>query len=148
MRRILEKLAQERREKEEQFSAKIQELKDKQSQGEQEAKVERCQTLLARLEETVHAQKPSPQKRKRGIFPFLRSSNKEAAGRQPQDQLILQILNEQQNLLSFHLKRINESLRAIPDLIDLESALSDARDREWDALGNNCLLYTSDAADE
>ena len=81
MRRVIEKLAHERKQKEDEFSRKLQELKKK------------TQEILT--------------------------------------------LQELQNNLGKNLNQIKGLFSSLIELIELQAALSDAKDREWDALGSN-----------
>jgi O-antigen chain-terminating methyltransferase len=111
MKRTIEKLSQERREKEEQFAEKLAELK-------------RDSLSLEHLEERLKTLEfPAPSDKKQLFTSKIKPSPSD--GKNLRDFLIQ----------AFGLtKKISTS---VADILKLQDALADARDKEWDALGNN-----------
>jgi len=110
MKRTIEKLAQERREKEARFAKKLEELREHGLSFE-------------RLEERLQTLPPSDLKRKKG--PFSAQARRAENG---------QGLRE---LLAEAIRRTKDLSSSVADLIKLQDEMSDARDKEWDALGSN-----------
>lgn len=134
MRRILEKLSHERTKKEKLFLEKFEELRKKNSEEILSSFSFRLQNLLRRLEEISSAEQHGEKKREKGLFAKKKESDSFSKIFFPQ--LIL-FLAEIQNLLLFHLKQTRELFASFLDLLGIQAALADARDREWDALGSN-----------
>jgi O-antigen chain-terminating methyltransferase len=114
MRRTLEKLAQKRKEKESEFTKKLNEIKEKSKEDPPFKPPLHLKQLLSRLEET------------------LQSEDKTSVNQQ-----VLLILKEFQSTLEQSLNQMKEVLTSLTDLIELNASLADAKDREWDALGSN-----------
>jgi 2-polyprenyl-3-methyl-5-hydroxy-6-metoxy-1,4-benzoquinol methylase len=114
MRRTIEKLAQERKEKEGEFTKKLNEIKEKSKADSPLKHPHRLKQLLSRLEET------------------LKSEDKILT-----NQPVLLILDEFQSALEQNLHQIKGILSSLTDLIELDASLTDAKDKEWDALSSN-----------
>lgn len=114
MRRTLEKLAQKRKEKEAEFANKLNEIKEKSKEDSALKPPLRFKKLLSRLEE------------------ILTSEDKILINQQ-----VLLILKEFQSTLEQSLNQIKGILSSLTDLIELNASLTDAKDKEWDALGSN-----------
>jgi len=111
MKRTIEKLTQERREKEEQFAEKLAELK-------------RDSLSLEHLEERLKTLEfPAPSKKKHLLTSKIKSSP-------PGSEELRDILTQAFGFT----KKISAS---VADILKLQDSLADARDKEWDALGNN-----------
>jgi len=136
MRRIIEKLAQERKEKEEEFSRKIKELKEKSQEDVAGKSSVRLEHLFSRLEEILKSEE-RPQEKKRRFFPSPSKTAKTEPSQQLFNEQVLLILSEFQNILTQNLNQTKELFSSITDLLELNASLADARDREWDALGSN-----------
>ncbi|MGB8953502.1 MAG: class I SAM-dependent methyltransferase [Candidatus Aminicenantales bacterium] len=111
MRRIIEKLTQERREKEEEFARQLKEIKEKKNS-------------LLDIENKVKSKK----------FPFFsspRSLFKSSA------RISRKNLEELQMALAQSLKEVNALFSSLAQLLELQVSLMDAKDKEWDALGSN-----------
>jgi 2-polyprenyl-3-methyl-5-hydroxy-6-metoxy-1,4-benzoquinol methylase len=111
MKRTIEKLSQERREKEEQFAKKLAELKEAGLQ-------------LELLDERLKALKFSTSEEKKHL---LASKIKSSF---PGGEGLRDLLTQAFGLA----KKISAS---VADILKLQDSLADARDKEWDALGNN-----------
>ncbi|UCC40464.1 MAG: methyltransferase domain-containing protein [Candidatus Aminicenantes bacterium] len=114
MRRTLEKLAQKRKEKEADVAKKLKEIKEKSKEDPAFKSPLRLKQLLSQFEET------------------LKSEDKILVNQQA-----LLILKEFQSTLEQSLNQITGILSSLTDLIELNTSLADAKDREWDALGSN-----------
>ncbi len=114
MRRTLEKLAQKRKEKEDDFVKKLKEIKEKSKEDPPSKSSIRLKQLLSRLEE------------------ILKSEDKVLINQQ-----VLLILKELQSTLEQNLNQTKGILSSLTDLIELNASLTDAKDKQWDALGNN-----------
>jgi len=113
MRRTLEKLAQKRKEKEGEFTKKLNEIKEKSKASAFKPPL-RLKQLLSRLEE------------------ILKSEDKALINQQ-----VLLIFYEFQSTLEQSLNQIRGILSSLTDLMELNASLADAKDKEWDALGSN-----------
>jgi len=111
MKRTIEKLGQERREKEEQFAKKLAELKE-------------AAESLGQLEERLKTLEfPVPSEKKR---PFTSKTKSSPSGIEGLQSLLAEAFGQT--------KKISSS---VADILKLQDSLADARDKEWDALGNN-----------
>ncbi len=114
MKRVIEKLAHERKQKEEEFARKFKELKDKTHDFLAPQHLSPDQPFISRPGE--------PWKDSEEIPPL---------------QHLLPILVEFQNTLEKNLEQMKQLLLASLELIELNTKLTDAKDKEWDALGSN-----------
>jgi len=137
MRRIIEKLAQKRRKKEEEFAAKLKALEEKSKQDFSLKNSSRFQELLAHLEEASKSKKEPSEKKKRGLTPSLAKFSKKLSSRENAGRETRLIVTEFQNILDQNFAQIQELISQVTELIRLNSSLANARDREWDALGSN-----------
>lgn len=111
MKRTIEKLCQERREKEEQFAKKLGELKE-------------AGLSIGHLEERLKTlESPAPSEKKRLFTAKAKSS---PSGGEDLRSLLAEAFSQT--------KKISSS---VADILKLQDALADARDKEWDALGNH-----------
>lgn len=137
MRRIIEKLVQQRKEKEEDFSKKLEEIKDKSKEFHDIKGSLRFQQLFSSLEEILeHKGKKPVEKRGRLLPPFSKASKK-GSFQEIFNQQVFLILFEFKNALEQNLSQTKELISSFTDIIQLNAALTDAKDKEWDALGNN-----------
>ena len=116
MRRTIEKLSQQRKEKQDALSAEIQGLKKKTKELTSSDKTLRLQHLLTRMQELVSTKNLSPE-----LF----------------KQQVSLSLTEFQKLLDKNLAQTQDLLLSVGGLVEANIALMDAKDREWDALGSN-----------
>jgi len=137
MRRTLEKLASERKDKEDDFAARLKEVKDKSPVDQASQERLRLEHALNGLHDVLEheGQTPSPAKRS-ALSPFAKGS-KAASDQHLFNQYLLTTLTEFKDLLLGNLKKMNDLTASMVDLFERQTALSDARDREWDALGSN-----------
>lgn len=116
MRRTLEKLAQQRKEKQDALAKEIEELKQKSRKLSSSDSTIRLQHLLDRMQEL--------------------SSTKDI----PADTLGQQVshtLTEFQKSMDKNIAQTQDLFLSFASLIEANIALTDAKDKEWDALGSN-----------
>lgn len=124
MKRTIERLAQKRKEKQDEFSRSLEKIKKKAEEFSSSENIFRLQHLASRLEEVIEtSKKVKAFKKTTSLEPF-------------QNQVSL-IFSELQTLLESHLNKTKELFVSVTNLIDSGIALMDAKDQEWDALGNN-----------
>lgn len=116
MKRTIEKLAQQRNEKQDALSKELEELKQKSQELSSPDNTRRLQHLLSRLRELASAKDISAE---------------------PFGQQVSHILTEFQKTLEKNITQIQDLFLAFANLIESNIALMDAKDREWDALGSN-----------
>ena len=116
MRRTIEKLAQQRKDKQDDLSEKLEDLKKKSQELPSSDNAIRLQHLRSRLQELVSTKDFSP----------------EALGQQ-----VLHIFAEFQKTLENTITQTHELFLSFAHLIESSIALMDAKDKEWDALGSN-----------
>lgn len=136
MRRTLEKLAQERQEKEQELSRKLDEIKQQAVAGRLAETAASLQNILSRLRELLKNEQDKPGARKPLLSRRSKSSADEAAVSPFHEQVFL-LLREHQSLILQNLELTRDLHAGLADLIGLQGALSDAKDKEWDALGSN-----------
>ncbi len=128
MKRVLEKLSAERLSQEKALAAKLADLGQRGELKELDEIQEKVKSLLTRLEE-IESQK----KGKKGIFPPRPAS--------PENKIFFQLTTELLRTLSAGFERQNKLLQHLGhdlrEVAELLSAVGEARDREWDALGSN-----------
>lgn len=136
MKRVIEKLAHERKQKEDDFSNKLEDIKKKSKESVPSENFLRLQNLLSRLEEILKPEKVIPSKKSRFFAPLTKSWKREPEEKLFSSQTYL-ILKEIQNTLENNLNQIKKLLLSLTELIELHHSLTDAKDKEWDALGSN-----------
>jgi len=135
MRRILEKLAQKRKEEEDRFFQKLKEIKEKAPIDISLKSFNHLEKILSRHKDSLKSELPS--KQKRGLISSLSKSQKQEFSQDIFNQQVLLILSEFQVKLERSLGQIRDLLFDLTDLIKLNVSLMDAKNKEWDALGNN-----------
>jgi SAM-dependent methyltransferase len=129
MRRTLEKLAEERRAKDEDLARSAGALKAG-AFGELKAGSARLAEAVAALEKAARALRALPEQKK-PVFGSKRGIPAADFG------LAVSAVRELSTLLEAHIRATREAVAGLVDLIGKQSVLGDARDREWDALGSN-----------
>ncbi len=132
MRRTIEALAETRRLKEEELARSAEAIR---SEIKDDSLVRRSSLLdeaLARVEESAPAVDPGASPKK---SLFKRGSAD--ASRAGLDGRIVYVLEELKDLFDRHVRETRKSISSLLDLVAKQTALMDARDREWDALGSN-----------
>lgn len=132
MRRTLEKLAEDRRLKEEGFATKLQALEGEKPAGDLSLKAARLEESLARLEEQLKEHQTESRVKKS----FLRPASKPpAAGRFNQE--VFFSLKELRGIVIDWIHQTRGISGATAGLFRDLASLADAKDKEWDALGSN-----------
>lgn len=129
MRRIIEKLAHERKKKEDEFRQKLKELKRKSQ--------EQPPLTSLPLDEIIHIKSRAPSRKKDRILAPITKSLKKGPPQILSSQNLIPALKEFQDSLEKNLRQIRELLFSLLDLIELQTTLADNKDREWDALASN-----------
>lgn len=137
MRRIIEKLVQQRKEKEEDFSKKLEEIKEKSKEFHDIKGSLRFQQLFSSLEEILEPKGKKPVEKRRRLLPPFSKASKKGSFQELFNQQVFLILFEFKNALEQNLSQTKELISSFTDIIQLSAALTDAKDKEWDALGNN-----------
>jgi len=130
MRRTLEKLAEERRAKDEDLARSAASLK---AEAFEEAKAgsARLAEAVTAMEQAARALHAFPEQ-KRSIF-----GSKRAAVPAADFGPAVSAVRELSSLLEAHIRSSREAVSGLVDLVGKQSALGEARDREFDALGSN-----------
>ena len=137
MRRIIEKLVQQRKEKEEDFSKKLEEIKEKSKEFHDIKGSLRFQQLFSSLEEILEPKGKKPVEKRGRLLPPFSKASKKGSFQEIFNQQVSLILFEFKNALEQNLSQTKELISSFSDIIQLSAALTDAKDKEWDALGNN-----------
>ena len=137
MRRIIEKLVQQRKEKEEDFSKKLEEIKEKSKEFHDNKGSLRFQQLFSSLEEILEPKGKKPVEKTGRLLPPFSKASKKGSFQELFNQQVFLILFEFKNALEQNLSQTKELISSFTDIIQLSAALTDAKDKEWDALGNN-----------
>jgi len=116
MRRTIEKLSQQRKEKQDAHAKEIEGLKKQSQELSSSDSTIRLQHLLSRMQELVSTKDISPD-----IF----------------RQQLSHILTEFQKNLDKNISQTQDLFLSFASLIEANVTLMDAKDREWDALGSN-----------
>jgi O-antigen chain-terminating methyltransferase len=116
MRRTIEKLTHQRKEKQEALAKEIEGLKQKSQDLTSSDNTVRIQHLLSRMQELVSAKDISPD-----IF----------------RQQVSHTFTEFQKALETNIAKTQELFTSLSGLLETNIALMDAKDKEWDALGSN-----------
>jgi SAM-dependent methyltransferase len=131
MRRTIEKLAEERRSKEDDLARSAVEIEAKDADDSRVRNSVRLKAALDRLEELAGSLKNLPAQ-KRALFGLKRpAAPVELVG------LVAAAFKEVAALLDDQAKETRAQTAAVLHLIGKLPPLMDAKDREWDALGNN-----------
>ena len=135
MRRTLERLAQERQNKEQELGRRLDEIKQTAQADRLAQNAAALELVLSRLKELLKKeQEKHPIK---GLFRSGRTPAATAdAGLAFHEQVFL-LLREQQNILLQSITFTRDLAASVEDVIRQLNALVDAKDKEWDALGSN-----------
>ncbi len=136
MKRTIEKLHKERREKEENFEARLAELK-KESEPSPLPAQSSLEERLRRLEALIQSREALGQKLKDALQPLSRKDEARTAESKAFQSEVLAALHDLKDLVVLGLARQSKALTSLAGLLPLNAELTDAKDREWDALGSN-----------
>lgn len=128
MKRTIEKLSQQRKEREEEFENKLQDLRESLKATSLEETPGRLLNLFSHLKETLKLEA------KKSSFPL---SWKKSASPETQALQIAEVLAEFSRVWDRRLNQVKSLISSLADGLQSASSLMDARDREWDALGSN-----------
>jgi O-antigen chain-terminating methyltransferase len=137
MKRTLEKLAQDRKAQEDELSEKIKEIQ-KQADGLNDPQSkQRLQLLVSRLEELLISGGETPTKKRKSSFTRSSKTPPEDSPQRDFNQQVLLVFQELENIANLFSQQTQEFSSAFADLAQMNVALIDAKDKEWDALSNN-----------
>lgn len=138
MRRTLEKLASDRQDKEAALAGNLEDLRKKWDAESLEKTRFRVKHLRSRLQE-LSKQAERPAGKTRRLLRIFSGKRQEGIPQTPLNEQLIHLLGEYQELIEYNLRLTEDLFTSLDHLIRLSSDLADARDREWDALGNNHL---------
>ena len=131
MKRTIENLTQQRRKKEEEFTKKLKTLKRKSED------VKKLQISLDSLNISAQIKELSALPEKNRPLSFLSKSSKGEKPLKLQGNHITTLLSGFHQTLEQNMSLTSELVSTLTDLMDTHTALMDAKDKEWDALGSN-----------
>jgi O-antigen chain-terminating methyltransferase len=135
MRRTLEKLAQERQDKEQELARRLDELKQKREADHLAQNADSLEPILVRLRDLLKKEQEKPPARGSVLSRLTRGPA--AGGRQSFHEQAYLLLREQHNILLQNVTLTNELFLGFEEVIRKLAALMDAKDKEWDALGSH-----------
>jgi SAM-dependent methyltransferase len=135
MRRTLERLAQERQNREQELGRRLDEIKQKSQADRLAQNAAALDPLFSRLRELLKREQEKHSSK--GLFPSGRSRGLKAKAALAFDEQVFLLLREQQSILQQSLNFTRDFAASVEGLIRELSALVDAKDKEWDALGSN-----------
>ncbi|MFQ6083576.1 MAG: class I SAM-dependent methyltransferase [Candidatus Aminicenantia bacterium] len=138
MRRILERLAEERKQKEKGFNQVLEKVKKETKTALTSEKREGLNQLLFQLDQKlkIKTQVAPPGKLKK-FFYSLSKLSKFVSEDKEFNRLLIQALTERRNFMEENLIQLNRIISSLIELFQLNQKLMDAKDKEWDALGSN-----------
>lgn len=137
MKRTIEKLAQERKEKEYEFAKRLEKIKEKTQEIQSPDLTLQLQHHISHLGETLKPGNKISQKQKLHPFSPSKKDSKEESLRPLIEQQLFLILAEVRNVMEQNLKQSKELFSSLIELNQLTVELMDTKDKEWDALGSN-----------
>jgi SAM-dependent methyltransferase len=136
MKRTIERLHQERREREEDFEARLAEIR-KEGEPAPPPAQSSLEERLRRLEDLVRSREALGRKLKDALKPSGRKDEDRAAEGTAFQVEVLAALRDLKDLVGLALAGQAKTLSTLAGLLSLDAALTDAKDKEWDALGSN-----------
>jgi O-antigen chain-terminating methyltransferase len=137
MKRTLENLAQKRKEKETDFTDCLEKLKTRIETFKKILNPQKLNHLISHFAEIVAAKDEIPTKKRKSAFSRTPKTSSEESPQILSAQQILEVLREIQNKFEENSKQTGEIFDSMIDLIQKNAALTDEKDKEWDALSNN-----------
>jgi 2-polyprenyl-3-methyl-5-hydroxy-6-metoxy-1,4-benzoquinol methylase len=137
MKRTLEKLAQDHKDKENEFSKKLEEIRKQTDELKNPQNKQKLQHLVSRFEEILTSVEKTPAKTRKSSFARSSKTSPEDSPQRALNQQALLVLNEFQDKIDLYVKHTHELSSALAELAKMSVALMDAKDKEWDALSNN-----------
>jgi O-antigen chain-terminating methyltransferase len=137
MKRTLEKLAQERKDKESALSEKIEEIRQQADEFKDPQSKQKLQQILSHLEEILASAEKAPSKKRKS--PFARSTKTplEDSPQRTFNQEVFLVFKELENIINLYSKQTQVFSTALAELSQMTITLIDVKDKEWDALSNN-----------
>lgn len=137
MKRTLEKLAQNHKDKEDEFSRKLEEIRKQTDELENPQNKQKLRHLVSRLEEILTSVEKIPVKTRKSSFARSSKTSPEDFPQRAFNQQAILVFNEFQDKVDLYVKHTHEVSSALAELAKMSVALMDAKDKEWDALSNN-----------
>ncbi|MGD2294536.1 MAG: methionine biosynthesis protein MetW [Candidatus Aminicenantes bacterium] len=137
MKRTIEKLTQQRKDKENEFTKKLNELRKKNQDLQKLQDTVKSLHAQSQLEGIPVQKKDSLETEKKRPFLSLSKIPKQKETLNIINKNILPFLSELSQTLEEDLKQTREILSLFTEVMEKNTALVDAKDREWDALGSN-----------
>lgn len=137
MKRTLEKLAQNHKDKEDEFSRKLEEIQKQTDELENPQNKQKLRHLVSRLEEILTSVEKIPVKTRKSSFARSSKTSPEDSPQRAFNQQAILVFNEFQDKVDLYVKHTHEVSSALAELAKMSVALMDAKDKEWDALSNN-----------
>jgi O-antigen chain-terminating methyltransferase len=135
MRRTLERLAQERQNKEKELGRRLDEIRQKAQADRLAQNAAALEPILSRLRELLKREQENHPNR--GLFRSGRTRVSEANAALAFREQVFLLLREQHNILLQSITFTRDLAASVEDVIRQLNALVDAKDKEWDALGSN-----------
>ncbi len=135
MRRTIEKFAQQRQQKQDALARELDELKKEAEEHSFSKNLLSLKNLLSDLERITKTDQERPSHKKSFLLASKVSKKKIPPDSFRQKTVLL--LSELQKALARHFSQIEDFYCSFCKIIEANIALMDAKDREWDALGNN-----------
>jgi len=137
MKRTLENLTQKRKDKETDFTNSLEELKNRIEIFKESLNPQKLNHLIARLEEITVTRDESPAKKRKSSFSRTPKTTAEESLHNHFAQQTLEVLREMRDKFEESAKQTGEIHDSMTALIQENAALTDEKDKEWDALSNN-----------
>ncbi|MBN1272455.1 MAG: class I SAM-dependent methyltransferase [Candidatus Aminicenantes bacterium] len=134
MKRTIEKLTHDRESKEKKFREALKSFKEKNNNFLSD--IETADRNLASQLETLR-QKAAPGHTKKDRKFSLRQASKETSYEKTESQAFLSLLDDCRKELKNNWLRLQKMFTSFLELVELQSAMTDAKDKEWDILGSN-----------
>jgi O-antigen chain-terminating methyltransferase len=137
MKRTLEKLAQDRKDKEGEFFEKIEELGKPSKEVNDSQSKQKLQQCISRIEEILAAVEEIQPKKRKSSFSRSSKAPPEDSSQKSFNQQALRVFKELENMGAIYQHQMQELSSALSGLFQKTVALIDVKDKEWDALSNN-----------
>ncbi|MFC2164328.1 class I SAM-dependent methyltransferase [Acidobacteriota bacterium] len=137
MKRTLENLTQKRKDKETDFTKSLEDLKTRIETFQEALNPQKLSHLISRLEEIAVTQDTIPATKRKSSFSRTPKTSAEESPHALFTRQILEVLKEIQNKFEESSKQTGEIYHSMTELIQKNAALTDEKDKEWDALSNN-----------
>ncbi len=136
MKRTIEKLHQERREKEEDLAKRLDDLRKASEPSPLPSKTS-LEARLRTLEDRLRAEETLGRKIKDALQPLSRKGEARPTDARDFEREVLAALGDLRDLVTQAVERQDRALASFAGLLSLSQEVTDAKDKEWDALGSN-----------